>query len=593
MLPWKTYDAMRQAVATDPEEFWLAAARRIAWEQAPVAACRARADGWHDWFAGGTLNSCHNAVDRHVAAGRGEQPALVWHSCATQETTRLSYAALQRRVAGFAGGLRALGVGKGDRVLIAAPCMVETAIAMLACARIGAVHVVVFAGYAAAELARRIDDVTPKILVVASCRFQGRTAVPMRETLEGALAAAAHVPEGCVIVQRAACPMPAAPGRAQDFHDFHALEQSPPVAPVPVRAEDPLYILHTSGTTGAPKGIVRDNGGHAVALSLSMELIYDCGPGDCFFTTSDLGWVVGHSYGVYAPLLGGGTSVIVEGCPSAQVVGRLCAAHDVTCLFTTPTQLRVMRQGGADAAGCDLPALKRVFVAGEYADPTLLDWARRHFHRPVVNHWWQTETGWSITAHFFGLPEAGPAGMPNDIGRPAPGFSPMVRPPAEGGGSGEILLALPLPPGCLAGIWKEGALRPPSAYLTGDGAWYRTFDEGLIADDGSVHMLGRSDDVIKVAGRRVSGVQIEKIVAGHGDVHACAVVSVSDGLRGQRPVAYVVPAAWPVRAECAGEIVERVGRGLGRWVGLKDVLFVKQLPTTVSGKIMRRTLATA
>ncbi|MFW7267200.1 AMP-binding protein [Gluconacetobacter sp. Hr-1-5] len=590
MLPWTTYDAMRHAASADPEGFWLEAARRITWEQAPVAACRPRADGWHDWFAGGTLNSCHNAVDRHVAAGRGDQAALVWHSCATQETRSLSYAALQQRVAGFAGGLRALGVRKGDRVLIAAPCMVETVIAMLACARLGAVHVVVFAGYAAAELARRIDDVTPKIVVVASCSFQGRTVVPARATLEDALAGAVHGPDGCVIVQRAACPMPMVPGRD---HDFHALEQVSPVAPVSVRAEDPLYILHTSGTTGTPKGIVRDNGGHAVALSLSMELIYGCGPGDCFFTTSDLGWVVGHSYGVYAPLLGGGTSVIVEGCPSASVIERLCIAHDVKCLFTTPTQLRVMRQGGVELSGGKLPALKRVFVAGEYADPTLLDWARACFDRPVVNHWWQTETGWSITAHFFGLPEAEPAAILNDIGRPAPGFSPVVRPAVAGERSGEILLALPLPPGCLAGIWKAGAPRPPTAYLAEGGACYRTFDEGLITDDHAVHMLGRSDDVIKVAGRRVSGVQIEKIIAGHGNVHACAVVAVADGLRGQRPVAYVVPASWPARPEWAAEIVERVACGLGRWAGLKEVLFVRQLPTTVSGKIMRRTLATA
>ncbi|MBB2199242.1 AMP-binding protein [Gluconacetobacter sp. 1c LMG 22058] len=590
MLPWTTYDAMRHAASADPEGFWLEAARRIAWEQAPVAACRLRADGWHDWFAGGTLNSCHNAVDRHVAAGRGEQPALVWHSCATRETRSLSYAALQRRVAGFAGGLRALGVGKGDRVLIAAPCMVETAIAMLACARLGAVHVVVFAGYAAAELARRIDDVTPKIVVAASCSFQGRTVVPAQATLDEALAGAVHVPDGCVIVQREACPMRMTAGRD---HDFHVLERYPPVAPVPVRAEDPLYILHTSGTTGTPKGIVRDNGGHAVALSLSMDLIYGCGAGDCFFTTSDLGWVVGHSYGVYAPLLGGGTSVIVEGCPSASVIGRLCVAHDVKCLFTTPTQLRLMRQGGADFSGRALPALKRVFVAGEYADPTLLDWARACFDRPVVNHWWQTETGWSITAHFFGLPEAEPAAILNDIGRPAPGFSPVVRPAVAGETSGEILLALPLPPGCLAGIWKTGALRPPTAYLAEGGGCYRTFDEGVITDDQAVHMLGRSDDVIKVAGRRVSGVQIEKIIAGHEKVHACAVVAVSDGLRGQRPVAYVVPASWPARPGWAAEIAERVACGLGRWVGLKEVLFVRQLPTTVSGKIMRRTLATA
>lgn len=587
MLQWTTYDAMYHAASRDPEGFWLEAARRITWVRAPMTACRRRADGWHDWFAGGTLNSCHNAVDRHVAAGHGARTALVWQSCATEERHVLSFAALQRRVAGFAGGLRALGVGKGDRVLITAPCMVETVITMLACARIGAVHVVVFAGYAATELARRIDDVTPKILVAASCSFQGRTVVPAQATLETALAGATHRPDACVIMQRAACPMRMVPGRD---HDFHVLERHAPVAPVPVRAEDPLYILHTSGTTGTPKGIVRDNGGHAVALALSMELIYGCAPGDSFFTTSDLGWVVGHSYGVYAPLMNGGTSIIVEGCPSMSVIRTLCDAHDVRCLFTTPTQLRLMRQVGAEGEGGEVPSLRRIFVAGEYADPTLLDWARTSFRRPVVNHWWQTETGWSITAHFFGLSDGESPILMNDIGRPAPGFSPMVQPPLEGGRSGEILLRLPLPPGCLAGIWKDGALQTPVSYLADNGTCYRTFDEGLITDDLAVHMLGRSDDVIKVAGRRISGVQIEKIISGHEYVQACAVVAVSDELRGQRPVAYVVPAAWPVRSAWAGEIIERVGRGLGRWVGLKEVLFVKQLPTTQSGKIMRKTL---
>ncbi|GBQ09266.1 acetyl-CoA synthetase [Komagataeibacter rhaeticus] len=587
MLPWTTYEAMYDAAQNQPEQFWLEAAQRITWKQAPVTACRARADGWHDWFPDATLNTCHNAVDRHVEDGRGGQAALVWHSCATKERQVVTYRELQGRVSRFAGGLRALGVGQGDRVLIAMPTMIETAIAMLACARIGAVHVVVFAGYAGPELARRIDDVGPKVIIIASCSFQGQTPIPSTPALNEALAKTAHRPQACVIVQREACPASLLPARD---HDFLSLEQSAPAEPVTLRSEDPLYILHTSGTTGNAKGIVRDNGGHAVALALSMELIYGCKPGDTFFTTSDLGWVVGHSYGVYAPLLSGCTSVIVEGGASASAIRALCHEHDVKCLFTTPTQMRLMRQESRNLSGAILPTLARIFVAGEYADPTLLEWARSYFRKPVVNHWWQTETGWSITAHFFGLPEREPVSLMNDIGRPAPGFRTAIVPSMPGEQCGEIVLSLPLPPGCLAGVWKDGAIRVPTAYLDETGGHYRTFDEGMIEANRAVHMLGRSDDVIKVAGRRISGVQIEKIIATHPSVHACAVVAVPDALRGQRPVAYVVPDPTVERTLSAGEIIARVSKVLGRWIGLKEVRFVACLPTTVSGKITRQRL---
>ncbi|RFD20255.1 acetyl-CoA synthetase [Komagataeibacter melaceti] len=587
MLPWTTYEAMYDAATSQPEQFWLEAAQRITWKQAPVSACRTRADGWHDWFPDATLNTCHNAVDRHVEDGRGGQAALIWHSCATKERQVVTYRELQGRVAGFAGGLRALGVEKGDRVLIAMPTMIETAIAMLACARIGAVHVVVFAGYAGPELARRIDSVAPKVIIIASCSFQGQTTIPSQLALNEALAEAEHKPQACVIVQRATCPAQLLPERD---HDFHTLEQSAPAEPVMLRSEDPLYILHTSGTTGHAKGIVRDNGGHAVALALSMELIYGCEPGDTFFTTSDLGWVVGHSYGVYAPLLSGCTSVIVEGGASASAIRALCHEHEVKCLFTTPTQMRLMRQESRNLSGAILPALARIFVAGEYADPTLLEWARSYFCKPVVNHWWQTETGWSITAHFFGLPEREPVALMNDIGRPAPGFRPEIMLSIPGEQCGEIVLSLPLPPGCLAGVWKDGAIHVPAAYLDETGQYYRTFDEGMIEASRAVHMLGRSDDVIKVAGRRISGVQIEKIIAAHPEVHACAVVATPDELRGQRPVAYVVPNSGVEGRPSSEEIIGRVNHALGRWIGLKEVRFVKHLPTTVSGKITRKRL---
>ena len=496
MLAWTTYEAMYDAALNQPEAFWLDAARRITWKQAPGIACRTRADGWHDWFPDATLNTCYNAVDRHVQDGRGGQAALIWHSCATKERQVVTYRELQGRVAGFAGGLRSLGVRKGDRVLIAMPTMIETAIAMLACARIGAVHVVVFAGYAGPELARRIDDVAPKVIITASCSFQGQTAIPSAPALNEALAEAAHRPQACVIVQRKACPASLLPVRD---HDFHMLEHFAPAEPVTLRSEDPLYILHTSGTTGHAKGIARDNGGHAVALALSMELIYGCKPGDTFFTTSDLGWVVGHSYGVYAPLISGCTSVIVEGGASASAVHALCHEHEVKCLFTTPTQMRLMRQESRHLSGAILPASARIFVAGEYADPTLLDWARSYFRKPVVNHWWQTETGWSITAHFFGLPEREPVALINDIGRPAPGFRPAIVPSIPGERCGEIVLSLPLPPGCLAGVWKDRVIRTPAAYLDETRRYYRTFDEGMIETNRAVHMLGRSDDVIKLS----------------------------------------------------------------------------------------------
>ncbi|GBQ25429.1 acetyl-CoA synthetase [Acetobacter estunensis NRIC 0472] len=587
MLPWTTYEAMYDAALNQPEQFWLAAAQRVTWKQAPVTACRTRLDGWHDWFPDATLNTCHNAVDRHVENGRGEQAALIWHSCATRERQVVTYRELQGRVAGFAGGLRSLGVEKGDRVLIAMPTMIETAIAMLACARIGAVHVVVFAGYAGPELARRINDVAPKVIIIASCCFQGKTPIPSAPALNEALATATHRPQVCVIVQREACPASLLPVRD---HDFHTLEQSAPSEPVMLRSEDPLYILHTSGTTGNAKGIVRDNGGHAVALALSMDLIYGCKPGDTFFTTSDLGWVVGHSYGVYAPLISGCTSVIVEGGASAFAIRALCHEHAVKCLFTTPTQMRLMRQESRHLSGAILPALARIFVAGEYADPTLLDWARSYFRKPVVNHWWQTETGWSITVHFFGLPEREPVSLMNDIGRPAPGFCPAIVPSMPGEQCGEIVLSLPLPPGCLAGVWKDREIRVPAAYLDETNRYYRTFDEGMMEASRAVHMLGRSDDVIKVAGRRISGVQIEKIIATHTAVHACAVVAIPDELRGQRPVAYVVVDPQVVCEPSSEEIVALVNEVLGRWVGLKEVRFVRHLPTTVSGKITRKRL---
>lgn len=588
MLPWTTYEDMYNAARHQPEQFWLDSAQRITWKRAPEIASRKREDGWYDWFSGATLNTCYNAVDRHVENGRGEQPALIWHSSAANACQIVTYRELQGRVAGFAGGLRSLGVEKGDRVLIAMPTMVETVIAMLACARIGAIHVVVFAGYAGPELAHRIDDVTPKVIIFASYYFQNLTQISSLPVLNAALAQAAHKPDACIIVHRCKDSTPFFPSVT---YDFHMLEQSSPATPLVLCAEDPLYILHTSGTTGNPKGIVRDNGGHAVAMALSMELIYGCQPGDIFFTTSDLGWVVGHSYGVYAPLISGCTSILIEGGASPSTIHGLCDKHKVQCLFTTPTQLRLIRQESRNLSHLHLASPAKVFVAGEYAEPTLLDWARSYFQRPVVNHWWQTETGWSITAHFFGLPEAEPAALMNDIGRPAPGFDMFIVPSIPGEECGEIRLSLPLPPGCLAGVWKSETSHIPTSYLDGRGQHYRTFDEGMIDQRYALHMLGRSDDVIKVSGRRISAVQIEKIIAAHPTVAVCAVISVPDALRGHRPVAYVVPVNDVENTPSSQEIIAQVSHDLGKWTGLREIHFVNYLPMTVSGKIKRRDLS--
>ncbi|GBQ81030.1 acetyl-CoA synthetase [Gluconacetobacter johannae DSM 13595] len=572
MLPWTTHRDMMAAYRADPDGFWLAAARRIAWTRHPEGAATRRADGWHDWFAGGWLNSCYNAVDRHVDAGHGEREALIWHGAADGACETLTYAALRARVAGFAGGLRDLGVRTGDRVLISMPSLPETVIAMLACARLGAIHVVVFGGYAARELAARIDDTAPVVVIAATCGFQGRTMVPHMPLLEQALALAVHRPSACVLVRRAACPVGLRPGRD---HDFHALERHAPADPVAVRAEDPLYILHTSGTTGAPKGVVRDNGGHAVALALSMELIYGMAPGQVFFTTSDLGWVVGHSYAVYGPLLAGCTSLFAEGPLEARAILPLCARHRVRVLFTTPTSLRLLRRQAGDGPLSGGPDLAAVFVAGERSDPELLAWAGRALGRPVLDHWWQTETGWSIAGPSLGLRDA------DLTARPGPGFDLQAR-------EGELILRLPLPPGCLSGVWRGADF--PDRYLDATRHYYRTFDVGALGADGMVRLTARLDDVIKVAGRRIASGQLEDVIAAHPMVGECAVVGVPSGLRGEIPVAYVVPSVPVATPGLGADLVDLVRRQIGPFTGLRDVVFVGSLPRTRSGKIVRRAL---
>ncbi len=575
---------------------WLEAAADIAWDRAPEQAFRLRADGMADWFPDGRLNVCANALDRHVEAGRGERIALVWDSPVTATVARLSFATLRDRTARLAGGLRALGVGPGDRVLISMPPVPEAVIAMLACARLGAVHVVVFTGFSAGELAARIDDTTPVAVVSASCFHVGSRPVPHLPVMRDALATATHRPSAWVLLDRTPDGDAPAPPPWLPVTDYRSAEAAEPVDPVVLPATAPLYILHSSGTTGHPKGIVRDCGGHAVAMQRSMRLVYRLPAGGVFCTTADLGWVVGHSYGVYGPLIAGCTTVLYEGgmtgTPDAGALWRLCAAHRVDVLFTSPSALRAVRAvdpGAVGARAHDLHALRSVFLAGERADPALLDWGRAATGVPVQDHWWQTESGWCIAGPGDGSHRSAMTAMP--------GFALRCL-DAEGqeqapGAPGELVLRLPLPPGCLAGLWR-GPAGLEALYLREHPGYFRTFDYGRIDADGGVTVLSRVDDVIKVAGRLVATGPIEDVLMAHPDVVDCAVVGEEDPLRGQRPVAHVVPSPGlsPARkAQLRCDLIESVRSAIGGFCGLRRIVLCTALPRTRSGKVVRRTLA--
>ncbi len=566
------YDADYAAARTDPHAYWAQAAAALEWVRAPDASFTMTAEGHATWFPGGMLNACANALDRHVRAGRGAQTALIWESPAAGASASFTYAALLDRVARVAGGLRAIGVGVGDRVLICMPPIPECSIAMLACARLGAVHVVAFAGFAPAELARRIEDVAPKLVITASCLWRAGKPAPL---LEG-VRAATNRP--LVVAQR--------PGLATALRegetDFEALAEAAPVPPVPMPAGAPLYILHTSGTTGRAKGVVRDIGGHCVALAHTMKLVYSVGAGEVFFTTADPGWVVGHSYGLYAPLLIGATIVLAEGATGAKT-WEICARQKVVVLFTAPSLLRAMRQANDGVPA--MPALRGIFLAGERADASSSAWAERTTGVRVLDHWWQTETGSAIAGSFAGLGEFAPPGC---VGRSAPGVELCVLdeqghelPPGE---AGELALRLPLPPGCLTGLWQGEA-----PYFSYPG-YYRSFDYGSVTLDGYVTILSRTDDVLNIAGRRLGAGEIEDIIASHPQVADCAVVRTPHRLRGEAPVAYVVPRPG-VKPSLKPEIVAQVRKALGAFVGLRTVVLVESLPRTKSGKIIRTALA--
>ena len=590
---WET--AHRRSLA-DPNAFWLDAAGAVSWERPPTVGLDKSTAPLYRWFPDGRLNTCYNALDRHVAAGRGDQPAIIYHS-ASGPGRSLTYTELTELTARFAGVLRAHGVHAGDRVLIYLPMVPEAVVAMLACARLGAVHSVVFGGFGAAELATRIDDAQPTVVVLASCGLEPGRVIAYKPLMDAALARTAHRPQSLIVLQRPELRADLGPGE----HDWdEVMAAAVPADCVPVTATDPLYVLYTSGTTGRPKGIVRDNGGHAVAMTWSMRHIYDIDTGDVFWAASDIGWVVGHSYIVYAPLLSGATTVVYEGkpvgTPDAGAFWRVIEQHRVKALFTAPTAVRAVRRAdpdGAFARSADLTSLQTLFLAGERLDPDTYAWASTLLDIPVVDHWWQTETGWAICANPRGLDDL-PI-KPGSPSVPMPGYDVRILDdtghelPARTDGA--IAIRMPLPPGTLTTLWNADAWYADS-YLRQYPGYYLSGDGGYIDRDGYVFVMGRTDDVINVAGHRLSTGSIEAVVAAHPAVAECAVIGVADTLKGQLPRALVVLKAGVDLdpQTLADQIVASVREAIGPVAAFRDVAIVDALPKTRSGKILRRTM---
>jgi propionyl-CoA synthetase len=582
----------------DPEGFWADAATGIDWVRPWRQVLDRSGAPFYRWFSGGELNTCFNAVDRHVAAGRGAQAAIIYDSPVTDTQRVITYAELQDLVARFGGVLRGLGVAKGDRVIVYMPMVPEALIAMLACARIGAVHSVVFGGFSAHELATRIDDAKPRVIVAGSCGIEPNRVVHYKPLLDRAIEEATHKPERCVILQRPQEPGTLVAGR--DLGWAEAMAAAQPVDCVPVAATDPLYILYTSGTTGQPKGVVRDNGGHAVAIRWTMANVYGVQPGEVFWAASDVGWVVGHSYIVYGPLLHGCTTVVYEGkpvgTPDPGAFWRVIAEHGVSVMFTAPTAFRAIKREDPQASHLqryDLGKFRALFLAGERCDPDTLVWAQTTLQVPVIDHWWQTETGWAIAANCLGI-EPLPV-KPGSPTKAVPGYD--VRVLDEGGHEvpagtiGRIMIRLPMPPGCLPTLWNNDA-RFESSYLKAEPGYYLTGDAGYKDDDGYLYIMSRIDDIINVAGHRLSTGAMEEVLASHKDVAECAVIGVADQLKGELPLGLVVLKAGVNRdqADIAKELVKLVRDQIGPVAAFKLVAVVDRLPKTRSGKILRGTM---
>ncbi len=594
----RSYDDLFRQSIDDPTAFWAAAAEGIDWVKRWDTVLDASKPPFYRWFRGGELNTCYNAVDRHADGGRGDQPAIIYDSPVTDTIETITYRDLKDRVARFAGVLRSLGVGVGDRVIIYLPMIPQAPIAMLACARLGAIHSVVFGGFAPNELATRINDAKPKVIVSASCGIEVNRVIAYKPMLDQAIELATHKPERCVIFQRPQVTAELVAGRDVDWAD--AAAGAAPVECVPVAATDPLYILYTSGTTGQPKGVVRDNGGHAVAMRWTMKHIYNVDPGEVYWAASDVGWVVGHSYIVYAPLIHGCTTVVFEGkpvgTPDAGVFWRVISQHKVGTLFTAPTAFRAIKREdpeGALIGTYDLSGFRALFLAGERSDPDTLRWAETRLNVPVIDHWWQTETAWAICGNPLGVQK-----FPVKHGsatKPMPGWNVRVVNPeneeVKRGDIGALVVRLPMPPGALPTLWNADE-RFINAYMSEYPGYYQTGDAGFMDDDDYVYVMTRTDDIINVAGHRLSTGAMEEVLSAHKDVAECAVVGVADDLKGQVPLGFLVLKAGVARddADIVREVVQMVREQIGPVAAFKQAVVVKRLPKTRSGKILRGTM---
>ncbi len=592
------YEETYRRSLADPEGFWAEAAEAIDWDRRWDKVLDDSNPPFYRWYPGGRLNTCHNALDRHVAKGRGEQAAIIYDSPVTGQVRSFSFREMRDATALIAGGLKALGVGKGDRVILYMPMVPEAVMAMLACARIGAIHSVVFGGFASRELATRIDDCKPKVILSASCGIEGHRIVPYKPLLDGGIELSSFKPEACVILQRPQLEAEMIPGRDHDWQEWIA--KAEPADCVSLEATDPLYILYTSGTTGIPKGVVRDNGGHAVGLYWSMHGVYGMKPGETFFAGSDIGWVVGHSYIVYAPLLYGCTAILYEGkpvgTPDAGAYWRLISQHGVSACFTAPTAFRAIKREDPDGkliGNYDLSKFRTLFLAGERGDPPTVQWAEEHLKIPVIDHWWQTETGWTIAGNCVGL-----GMLPVKYGSPtkaAPGYDLRVLgtdghevPP---GTIGALAVKLPLPPGSFPTLWQQEE-RYVSSYMAEFPGYYQTADAGYIDEDGYVFVMARTDDIINTAGHRLSTGGMEEVLAGHPDVAECAVIGAADELKGQVPVGFIVLKAGVARSNetISREVIQLVRDKIGPVASFRTAIVVERLPKTRSGKILRGTM---